>query len=129
MITFSVDSATRTRTARYSGVITEAELLSTYAALMTAPDYDPTLDDLVDLRAVERLEVSPSAMRQLITIVQPIDALAIPTRTAIVAPTDVVFGMSRMYEMLRGDDVPEEIRVFRSLEEATAWLGRPAADG
>jgi hypothetical protein len=127
MIRFSVDPRTRTRTARYSGVITEEELLTTYATLVADPGYDPTFDDLVDLREVERLELSAAAIRQLATMFVPLDAVSGHTRTAIVAASDAVFGMSRMYEMLRGDEVPEEIRVFRSYEEATAWLAdRPA---
>ena len=41
------------------------------------------------------------------------------------ASSDVTFGMSRMNELLRGDDEPEEVRVFRSFEAATEWLRSP----
>jgi hypothetical protein len=122
MITFSVDPATHIRTAVYTGVVDDAELLQAYGALLTQPDYDATVDDLIDLRGVERLEVSRDALSRLISMYKPVDSLGVPTRLALVAASDVTFGMSRMYEMLRGDDVPEEIRVFRSHDDAVAWL-------
>jgi hypothetical protein len=123
MITFALDQATRIRMAQYTGIVDDAQLLTSYAALLSDPDYDATLNDLVDLRGVARLEISADAMRQLISMYRPVDKLGVRTRLAVVAASDVTFGMSRMYELLRGDEVPEEIRVFRSYDDAVAWLG------
>ncbi|HYW32719.1 MAG TPA: hypothetical protein VE869_14565 [Gemmatimonas sp.] len=99
-----------------------------YAELLSAPDYDATADDLVDLRGVTHLGVTPEGLRGIMSMFTPIDELGIATRLAIVAPTDAVYGVSRMYELLRGDGVPEEIRVFRDLNAALQWLaeGREA---
>jgi len=108
----------------YTGVVTDAELLASYADLTARPDYDAGADDLVDLRQVDRLEISAEAMRHLIDLFQPVDALGNPTRLAIVAASDFTYGMSRMYGMLRGHNVPEEVQVFRDADEAYAWLER-----
>ena len=44
-------------------------------------------------------------------------------KTAIVAPDDVTFGLSRMYGILtEGQGPPFETRSFRSVEEAYQWL-------
>ena len=43
-------------------------------------------------------------------------------RLAIVAAEAVVFGMARMYQT-RAQDVVPNVRVFRTMEEAGAWLG------
>ena|SRR5688572_29249923 len=123
MITFALDQAHRIRMAQYTGIVDDAQLLTSYAALLSDPDYDATLNDQVDLRGVARLEISADAMRQLMSMYTPVDKLGVPTRLAVVAASDVTFGMSRMYELLRGDEVPEEIRVFRSYDDAVAWLG------
>ena len=40
----------------------------------------------------------------------------------IVAPRDVLFGLARMYEILRSGS-PVEVRVFRERGEAESWLG------
>ncbi len=37
---------------------------------------------------------------------------------------DEVFGMARMYE-IRTDENPLQVRIFRDIEEARAWLGLP----
>ena len=42
-------------------------------------------------------------------------------KLAVIAPRDLLFGMARMYEMLR-DDSPVEVRVFRERDEAESWL-------
>jgi len=44
-------------------------------------------------------------------------------RTAIVAPNDLAFGLARMYEFtVDPAEVPVEVQVFRSAEEASRWL-------
>jgi hypothetical protein len=121
MIRFEVDAARRTRVARFSGVVDDHELLGSYAGLVEEPGYDPTLNDLVDMTAVDRLDVSTAAVRQLVSMFTPLDHAGVVTRLAIVAPRDHVFGMARMYEILRSD-APEMIAVFRDMDEAQRWL-------
>ena len=122
MISFSTDRSTGVRAALYTGVVDDPEMLQAYGALLAEPDYDPALDDLVDLRGVSRFEVSTEGLRRIISMYTPVDRLGLPTALAIVAASDLTYGMSRMYEMMRGDDVPEEIRVFHSHDEAMRWL-------
>jgi hypothetical protein len=47
-------------------------------------------------------------------------------KTAMVAPDDLSFGISRMFQTF-GDmkGLPFSVRVFHSLGEAFAWLGEP----
>lgn len=120
-ITFAVDPGSRVRRATYRGVVTEPALLSAYERLLSDPGYDPTMSDLVDLRAVERLEVGSECLRMLVDMFARPGATT-ATRLAIVAPVDYVFGMARMYELL-SSDTPEQIHVFRDLDAAERWLG------
>jgi hypothetical protein len=48
---------------------------------------------------------------------------------AIIAPTDLLFGYSRMFQTL-GElhDSPINTRVFRTPEEAKSWLGLDPED-
>lgn len=124
-ISFRFDAEFRLRIAGFSGVVTDDDLMGAYRALVAAPDYDVGADDLVDLRQVTHLGVTAQGLRQLMGLFTEIDHLGVATRLAIVAPNDEVYGVSRMYQMLRGDGVPEEISVFRELEAALTWL----ADG
>ena len=124
MIRFEMDAANRIRIAVFEGVVDDAELLGSYGSLVAQPDYDPTLNDLVDMRGVDRLEVSSASVRRLVEMFTPLDHGEVVTRLAIVAPRDDVFGMARMYEILRSD-APEQIRVFRDRPEAERWLQGP----
>jgi tetrahydromethanopterin S-methyltransferase subunit E len=44
------------------------------------------------------------------------------SRVAMVATTDVHYGLSRMYQAFRSDS-PLDLRVFRDMREARTWLG------
>jgi hypothetical protein len=121
MIRFQVDPEARIRIAFFEGVVDDQEVLGSYGALVSQPDYDPTLDDMVDMGGVERLEVSSETVRRLVDMFTPLDTDQVVTRLAIVAPKDHVFGMARMYEILRSD-APEQIRVFRDRDQAERWL-------
>ena len=127
-ISFTYNPVARRRIATFSGRIEDADLMGAYAELLRDPDYDHGADDLVDLRAVERFGVTESGLKNIMTLFAPVDQLGIPTRLAIVAPDDDVYGVSLMYQTLRGDDVPEQIEVFRDIGAAEDWLNRGAAE-
>lgn len=110
------------------GTLNDADLMGAYAQLLQDPDYDHGADDLVDMRAVDHLGVTQSGLEKIMELFAPVDQLGIPTRLAIVAPGDQVYGVSLMYQTLRGDDVPEQIAVFREMSEAEEWLNRGAAE-
>jgi hypothetical protein len=51
------------------------------------------------------------------------DAVFSPhSRRALVAGSDVAFGLARMFEMFRQSMGEEGIRVFRNLDEALDWV-------
>ena len=49
---------------------------------------------------------------------------SVPSRMAIVAPQDLAFGLSRMFEIYR-EQQQIAVRVFRTRTEALAWLKNP----
>lgn len=125
-IKFEVDIAQRLRKAIFKGEITEAVLFHSYQQLLSEPDYDSTLDDLVDLREVGRFDVSSEGIRQLVELFAQPESQS-TNKLAIVAPESHVFGMARMYEIL-SSDTPEQIQVFRNLKDAECWLGIAPTD-
>ena len=127
-ISFSYNPVARRRIATFTGRVEDADLIGAYAELLRDPDYDHGADDLVDLRAVEHFGVTQTGLENIMALFAPVDQLGIPTRLAIVAPGDEVYGVSLMYQTLRGDDVPEQIRVFRQMSEAEDWLNRGAGE-
>lgn len=80
----------------------------------------PGLARLWDFRSV-RVDLAPGEIQQLANFAK--SQATLPSRVAIVVPDDASFGLSRMYEVYREDDVSEHM-VFRSEEEARDWLRR-----
>jgi hypothetical protein len=123
-IRIRVDPAARVRHSVLEGAVGDDELVDAYAAVLSDPDFDPTLNDLVDARGLRRVDVTPAGVRRLADLVQQIDRLSLPTKVAVVAPDDVAYATARMYEGLRASqNAPAEHRVFRDMAEARSWLG------
>jgi hypothetical protein len=117
-----------------TGVLTEAEILEEYGRLLASPEFDPTHRELVDLTDVERLDISVTGVGKAVSMARPFDRAGIANRQAIVAPTDISYGISRMYQLMRHDS-PGETEIFRDLDTACRWLGvdpvavRPRVEG
>lgn len=124
-ISFSYDAQRRCRTARFAGPITDRELLDAFERLLRDPAYDASLNDLIDLRDVTHMGVTSAGLHRLIALYDERAADAHGTRNAIVAPTDVLYGVSRMFQTLRGECPPAEVEVFRSVDDAERWLAMP----
>ncbi len=78
---------------------------------------------LLDLRDVEATDVSARLIRKAASRAEShVDPRLESGKFAIVAARDFLFGMARMYEILRSDS-PVEVRVFRDRQEALLWLG------
>lgn len=111
-----------------AGLVTDAELIAAYTALVESPEYDPALDDLVDARAIVRVEVTPDGVREVARIVAAMDARNPGTRVAIVAPGGAAYVLARLYGFYReAQRAPAEHRVFRDYDEAVRWLRRADA--
>ena len=80
------------------------------------------MKELSDIRPVSQLDVTPAGIGRFVQFDQQhADALD-GHLLALLVPSDLVFGMGRMYEQ-RGADVSPSVRVFRDEAEARAWLG------
>jgi len=102
----------------FSGEVTDADFVEHLRSLYADPRFDSAMPELVDLREVTEVNVSsdmiPSSARW--TLHSPY------ARRAVVAPTDFLFGLSRMYESYRGEMGEGQFKVFRSIQPALAWL-------
>lgn len=97
------------------------EYLEMIQKLRSDPDYSKGYDSITDLSEV-RLHYTSEEIKRFTKI-----GLS-PVKVAIVAPSDISYGMSRMFEMLTDGDTPAEVRVFRDIASAATWLGRKGID-
>jgi hypothetical protein len=126
-ITLNADE--RLRVAIGRGRLTDRDLLEAWGDALADPDYDPAIDNLVDMTGVEEFEVTPTGAQRLADVMamcQPEPKPGTCPRVACVASSDTAFEILRIYEMYRElQGSPAHYFVCRSLEEARCWLSLP----
>ena len=115
---YVIDSSRRLVLSRSWGVVTGEEMLSLIQAAVTDPHFHPDFSQLVDMRAVSEVEVTTDFVRLFVAK----SNLGAASRRALVAGSDVVYGMARIYGTLL-DGRPGEFRIFHDLQLALEWLG------
>ena len=124
-ITFREDRAARVRVTTISGAITDAELLDAYARVLASPEFDPTLDVLVDLSGVTRADVTADGLRVIAGFVAAAAAeLRERPRVALVAPPSPLSHLAEHYvAAAEAQRARVEYRVFSDVAGAREWLG------
>jgi hypothetical protein len=86
-------------------------------------DGNVTLNVLWDLSKSDVSHLTSSEIHTVAQTPRRFSNIRSGGKTAIVAPADITFGLTRMYEFLTGvQDLPFETRTFRSTTEAYEWL-------
>ncbi len=111
-----------------SGRLSGAEIIEAKRALLTeSPGLPPIRFTLVTLVEVTSLAITPDEVRELVGIDLELARWSPGMVVAIVAPRDLDFGMSRMWQAL-AEDTGWATGVFRSLPQAEAWLQERLAE-
>jgi hypothetical protein len=98
------------------------DIIKTFVAAMNDPACPNPAALLVDVRRSEILATAPVAeIRRVAEFLGPY-AARIGGRCAMVASSDVHFGLSRLGSVY-SEGVGVEVQVFRDLESAAVWLG------
>ncbi|MBP7777096.1 MAG: hypothetical protein KA371_08215 [Acidobacteria bacterium] len=117
---YRIDTEAEIVWSRAWGVLAQGDTAAHYRRLSADPAFRPTFRHLVDLRSVVRMDLSPSAIRD----VAKAGLFAPGARRAFLAPKDIHYGLSRMLQAFVEIE-GSEIGVFRTAAEAAAWLGIP----
>lgn len=117
-LTFQIDREERILRSHGSGVLTVSDLLTYFAETRAHPDYEPGMNRVMDLRAITQLPSSED-IRSLAAFARtkaPVET----ARMAIIAPSDLAFGVSMMFKAFVG--YGERLIVVRDEREAMDWL-------
>lgn len=120
----TIDHEHRLVLARAHGVLDDRELFDYQRSVWSRPSV-AGYDELVDLTDVKEIgSVSSDRARQLAEVAARADPPDHSSRFAIVATTDLTFGLARMYATYRElqERGTKEVRVFRTRDEALTWL-------
>ncbi len=116
-VAFTIDLPRRLVLSRAWALVTDADLLVHASTLGADPRFEPTFRQLIDFTAVTDISVSTTTIHQMARL-SPFRPGA---RRVLVAGSDVIYGMARMFQMLR-EPVADEIHIVRSILPALEWL-------
>lgn len=107
---------------RCSGEIGVSEIRRAFDQMMSDPGFEPGIHALWDLRTASigvRVQEIPDILSM---IRERQDERGRGYRVAILVGGSPDFGLSTMFEM-KAATMPFDVRVFRSYNQATQWLG------
>ena len=116
---YTIDTARNVIYTMFSGTTSDLDLVAHVSALQSDPRFSPDMAELVDLSGITRADVTSSGIRTVART--PVHART--ARRAFVAPTDLLFGLTRMYQSYWNDGAEDRLAVFRAREPALEWLG------
>ncbi|HEY3215035.1 MAG TPA: hypothetical protein VGK93_00945 [Candidatus Eisenbacteria bacterium] len=123
-MSYRVDHGLRLVHAVGRGTLTDSEVFGYQREVWGRPDVSG-YKELVDMTQVSTIAVpSPARVRDLAELAAGMDEPSKSSKFAIVAPSDVAFGLGRMFESYRSEmqKGTKEVAVFRTMEEALAFL-------
>ena len=102
----------------YSGEVTDADVRQQIADINRHSPYDPDYRVITDFTQVTQFEISAEQIRDVAATASPLAK----ARRVMVAPSDIAYGTSRMFQALAWHTRPN-ITVVRTLAEAYDVLG------
>jgi hypothetical protein len=117
-LTYQVDKENHVVRSRGTGVLTMADLLGYFAETRADPAFDEGMQRVMDLREVTQLPSSED-IRTLASFARN-KAPVQTARMAIIASSDLAFGVSMMFKAFVG--YGERLLVVRNEDEAMNWL-------
>jgi hypothetical protein len=104
-----------------SGIITGADIIEAHKEIYNEENLNKQKYQIIDRTKCEQYNVSPVEVQQIADIDKAASKSNPNIIIAIISPTDLQFGMSRMWEMY-----VEESRflteIFRDRKSADAWI-------
>jgi hypothetical protein len=125
-ITYRVDDETRVIVVAGYGVLADAEIFGFQREINRRPEI-AGYDQLIDMSRVAEFAVpSSDRVRDLAALAAVMNVEApVAARMGIYAPSDIGFGLGRMFQTYRELDprTTTQVGVFRTMDEALAFVG------
>ncbi len=114
--TYSIDSEKRFVLVKFAKRLTFDDIEDYALDLRANPQFSPALSEIVDLRSVEEVELSP---QQAMKLADGIDPFLLASKRAFVAQNQNQIVASHMHRILRPSG---NIRIFFSIDAAKLWI-------
>lgn len=120
-ITYSIDASKNLMISNWSGVIEGAEFVDVYTDAMSDPKFFGDTNELADISKSTEINVTANDMKRLIAARRRRFKNQI-CMTAVIAPRDHQFGVTRMFGSYSEIAKTETVMPFRTRREALDWL-------
>ncbi|MBI5062584.1 MAG: hypothetical protein HZB87_03705 [Desulfatitalea sp.] len=118
----SIDLAAGIITHKVTGDLLLEDVQQAFAIRTGHPEFRPEMGVLWDLSEANASRMTSNDIRRIAGQNKArLKKTGVPYKVAFLAPRDIEYGLSRMYEMFADASLVEN-RVFRTLEEARRWL-------
>lgn len=118
----TIDGATGIVTHKVVGDLLFDDIRQAFTERTNHPDFKPGMSVLWDLSEGNASKLTSDDIRRIAARNKAqLKKSGVPYKAAFLAPRDIEFGLSRMYEMFIEDAMVDN-RVFRTLDEARRWL-------
>jgi len=107
--------------ATFEGILTDDDFIRCFTEIVSISIEEPNTSLLVDLSGTERISVRSRTVRRAADLFKSLSK-SVTRKVAIIAPREEIFGMARMYELMRPPS-PSDLTVFRTATGAKEWLG------
>lgn len=120
-VEFKIDSKQKLIIGIASGQLTHKDLLNIVDELVRHPDYDPTFNEIWDLRKVSELKTFFGETRQRVENEKALRKLKKLNRDALVVANQTHYGIARQYALL-AQSIPLDVEIFFDFKEAMKWV-------
>jgi len=114
----AVDRERKLVVTSYSGEVNDADVARQISEIQRSAPFDSEYSAITDFSGVTQFNISLDQIRQVAETESPLAK----SKRVMVAPTDVAYGTSRMFQALSSNTRPK-ITVVRTLAEAYQVLG------
>ena len=122
-ITFTINHKDGYFVSSLKGSVTDDELLNSIKSFYESELWIPGMNELFDLSECDASQITAEGLERLAVYTEQIYRKNEVEfmKTAVYAPKDLPFGLSRMYEVMI-DESPESFYVFKDIDKAKRWL-------
>ena len=106
---------------RFNGFVDEAVMDAFVRETLNDEVFLACTKELMDWREVDDVDLSAAYLRSLAKRIEPVKF----DHLALVMPSNLPYGLARMYQAYRADGADDNARVFRDAAAAYEWLGVP----
>lgn len=123
----SIDNKSNLVTLVCSGTLIKGSIKAAFLEMLDDPEFRPGANVLWDFRGIQAEPPREQDILMFAAMVRENQARrGSGYKVAMIVDKDLYYGLIRMYQAY-SDELPSDVKIFRSMEEASEWLAEKKA--